>query len=377
MFAVDLGSYSVLSNHLHLIVRTRPDIVAGWSDQQVACRWKMAWPQWDDGQWHREPSDEEIQQLCQDPAHVALARQGLSSLSWFLARCKEPIARLANQQMDRRGHFWEQRYSCRELCDEQAVLTCMVYVDINQIQAGMAASLQQSRCSAIADRLAAWRQREAEASVEVFRCSRSREHQLELQDVQLLLADCWLAPITSDAPLMTPSQVTEPQPALATQVPTGPQAAVGTEKAEPQLGNEPATTTPRSPGPRRPTKGKPSDKRSTSTTVSRTVFDALRNRGRRASDNCILDMPSGQYGQLVLWAADQARSDRSASAPPQPVAACLHQRGLDPKRWSEAVLHFESWFHRVVGSSKQLAQWLKRNGRRWLHGIRYCRDTFG
>ena len=36
VFAVDVGNYSVLSNHQHLIARTRPDIAAQWSDEEVS-----------------------------------------------------------------------------------------------------------------------------------------------------------------------------------------------------------------------------------------------------------------------------------------------------------------------------------------------------
>ena len=38
-FAVDVLGFSILSNHIHVVVRNRPDIVAGWSDEEVARRW--------------------------------------------------------------------------------------------------------------------------------------------------------------------------------------------------------------------------------------------------------------------------------------------------------------------------------------------------
>ncbi|TWT76181.1 hypothetical protein CA13_66720 [Planctomycetes bacterium CA13] len=33
IFAVDCLTYTVLSNHLHLVLRSRPDVVAQWTDQ--------------------------------------------------------------------------------------------------------------------------------------------------------------------------------------------------------------------------------------------------------------------------------------------------------------------------------------------------------
>ena len=41
---IDLLGYSILSNHCHLILRSRPDVVKTWDDTQVARRWLMLWP---------------------------------------------------------------------------------------------------------------------------------------------------------------------------------------------------------------------------------------------------------------------------------------------------------------------------------------------
>ena len=43
-FGIDLLAYAVLSNHFHLILRTRPDVVATWDDTEVARRWLMLCP---------------------------------------------------------------------------------------------------------------------------------------------------------------------------------------------------------------------------------------------------------------------------------------------------------------------------------------------
>ena len=39
IFAIDLLTYTVLSNHLHLVMRSRPDVVAAWSNQEVVARY--------------------------------------------------------------------------------------------------------------------------------------------------------------------------------------------------------------------------------------------------------------------------------------------------------------------------------------------------
>jgi D-inositol-3-phosphate glycosyltransferase len=53
-----------------------------------------------------------------------------------------------------------------------------VYLDLNQVKAGTARSLEESACSAICDRLSAWRQRETQASLEEFRASNGLRYDL-------------------------------------------------------------------------------------------------------------------------------------------------------------------------------------------------------
>jgi hypothetical protein len=41
---IDLLGFSILSNHFHLILRSRPDVVTLWDDTEVARRWLLACP---------------------------------------------------------------------------------------------------------------------------------------------------------------------------------------------------------------------------------------------------------------------------------------------------------------------------------------------
>ena len=43
-FGVEIAAFAVMSNHLHVILRNRPDVVALWSDQEVARRWLTLFP---------------------------------------------------------------------------------------------------------------------------------------------------------------------------------------------------------------------------------------------------------------------------------------------------------------------------------------------
>ncbi len=65
----------------------------------------------------------------------------------------ETIARMANEEEGIKGRFWEGRFKSQALLDETAVLSCMAYVDLNPVRAGMAEDLFDSDFTSIQQRL--------------------------------------------------------------------------------------------------------------------------------------------------------------------------------------------------------------------------------
>ena len=44
VFAVAVGGFSVLDNHLHVLLRLDPDVAEAWSDEEVVRRWGRLYP---------------------------------------------------------------------------------------------------------------------------------------------------------------------------------------------------------------------------------------------------------------------------------------------------------------------------------------------
>jgi len=135
VFAVAVHAYAVMSNHFHLVIEIDPTAPSRWSDDEVARRWLKLSRRRPEGQVSLESR---VSALTGDAERLEVLRHRLGSLSWFMRYLKEPIARRANKEDQCTGRFWEGRFKSQALLDDPAVLSCMVYVDLNPVRAGVA-----------------------------------------------------------------------------------------------------------------------------------------------------------------------------------------------------------------------------------------------
>lgn len=153
-FAVGVYAYAVMSNHLHVALHVDPGAAAAWSPDEVARRWVGVFPVCVDDGVDEAACRERARTIAGDPQRTAVCRERLASLSWFMRCLCEPIARRANREDGCTGRFWEGRFKCQTLLDDQAVLACMAYVDLNPVRAGLCDSLEQSAHTSIPQRIA-------------------------------------------------------------------------------------------------------------------------------------------------------------------------------------------------------------------------------
>lgn len=153
LFTINVCAYAVMSNHYHLVVHINPSESEQWSDAAVLERWTCLFK--GPSLVQRFLAGEELLEAEEETlrAIVAVYRQRLSSLSWFMRCLNEPIARKANAEDRCTGHFWEARFHSQALCTEAALLTAMAYVDLNPIRAGTAKTPESSDYTSIRTRI--------------------------------------------------------------------------------------------------------------------------------------------------------------------------------------------------------------------------------
>ena len=153
VFAIRIAAFAVMSNHYHVVLYLDLEQGQSWSREEVVRRWLSV--------FGGDPlaraflrgeltGEEELGRL---DVQVTIWRKRLCDLSWFMRCLNEHIARRANAEDACTGRFWEGRFKSQALVDEVALLSCMAYVDLNPVRAGLCDELGASDFTSIQARL--------------------------------------------------------------------------------------------------------------------------------------------------------------------------------------------------------------------------------
>ncbi len=328
LFAVEICTFSVMSNHFHVVLRIRPDLAAAWTDEEVAYRWACVRAIY---RKHKrtipEPNRAHIDELLNSPKELADRRKRLSSLSMFMALLCEPLAILANKEDRASGRFWQGRFRSQALLDESAILACSMYVDLNPIRAGVAATPEQSTFTSAYTRIKGLEARSRRAKRREMRQAK-RHKQASVAKGQRILAvldrpaDAWLCEFQLDerpgkSPLMT--------------------KAIGKAPTPQPKGFEAAASAP----------------------------DAVLRP--RASDRGFLPLTIQKYLSLLDWTGREIREGKTGSIP-RNLKPILERLNLNPDSWVDLIANFGRWFKGAVGRLDSLDAEAKKTNRRWYHG---------
>ena len=150
IFSIKVCAYAVMSNHYHAVLYIDEEQANSWEAQEVVERWKMLFPKNAEIMLNSHKTESEVAKI------IALWRERLSSLSWYMRCLNEPIARSSNKEDDCTGRFWEGRFKSKVILDEGALLATMAYVDLNPIRSNQACVPEESEFTSIYERIKAY-----------------------------------------------------------------------------------------------------------------------------------------------------------------------------------------------------------------------------
>jgi len=153
LFAIDVCAYAIMSNHYHLALKVCPKQLDGLSEDDIMERWCALFKGPLLVQNYRNGEDLQPFERAAVSEIVDVWRKRLSSVSWFMRCLNQPIARQANREDGCTGKFWESRFNSHALKSEEALLSCMAYVDLNPVRAGIADIPETSSFTSIKERL--------------------------------------------------------------------------------------------------------------------------------------------------------------------------------------------------------------------------------
>lgn len=308
-FGIDLLCQAILSNHLHLVLRSRPDVVKEWDDSEVARRWLMLCPERrDEKRRPLEPTEFEINSIRHNREKLAVIRSRLSDISWWMRLLSQNIAQRANKEDGEVGKFWQARYRSVRLLDETAVLACAAYVDLNPIRAALAQTIEDSDFTS-----AQKRARDLQSRQGTFSAGSS--------------VAC------SGKAGGRPSEVARARNAA----PDHPDAR----------GERCGNARHLAPVELKERTGKPGPN--------------MNRQGTRCSNKGFLPMSTAEYLILLDWTARQQRADKPGAMPKQ-FAPLFERLGISAEAWSELVQNFGRLFSVVAGKPMSVDSHCSRSG---------------
>lgn len=330
VFAIDVITYSILSNHFHMVIRNRPDVVDRWDDLQIATNWLRIYPGKRIDQDLGVPSKHDIETLASDLERIQVLRIRLSDPSWYMKALSEPIARRCNFETGTTGHFWEGRFCAQALLDELSILACSVYVDLNPIRAAMAQTLEGSFYTSAYDRIYSLR------------------------------------------------GATIPSAALNTPIPTQEEVSKTLQEESVENLKKIKAENRQGEGKRVPRDGWLSPVKLEALDGQKTYADPLvSSSGLRASDRGFLSFNVQEYLLLLDWTARQRGRADQASMPAE-IAPLLDRLGIEPELWQDLVTNFPRYYGHagVIGMPSSQRAEAERRGQKYYHGQKRVADLY-
>jgi len=398
-FAIDVLDFCAMDNHLHLLLRNRPDLVELWNDREVAERWIHLCPseleKLEKQQARRlaaglvsataiaDVREHYLKTMMNDQAEMPVLRGRLSDISWLMKLLCENIARQANREDEVTGKFWESRFQSDRILDEANALACSMYINLNPVRAQIAVAPEECSHTSLGIRMVTVR----EMLLSVFgpealhTTADDQAEMIDQADVQeaanRLLAesseDCAGAPEQIESPCEEPA-VLDCEDAA----PLSEETATAAD-SDPTNVNQPSR---RPAGRQRARKGSArlsdawlsrlsllGDQTMAGVSAARAMAMANTFPAPRASNKGFLPITLADYLRLIDWTGRQAVKGKRGKIPDD-LAPIAQRLRIDLSSWPELVGSFGQKGRTARGSFEAMEREAARRGRKWIRGKR-------
>ncbi|MCL6269331.1 transposase [Sansalvadorimonas sp. 2012CJ34-2] len=164
VFGIEVCAYAVMSNHYHVVLYVDSEKCSAWSTEEVLRRWVCLFSGPLLVQRFLSSLVTSKAELDRVNEFAREYRQRLQSISWFMRCLNENLARRANEEDSCKGRFWEGRFKSQALLDDAALLSCMAYVDLNPVRAGVSELPEDSDFTSLQQRINQWKRSCARAT---------------------------------------------------------------------------------------------------------------------------------------------------------------------------------------------------------------------
>ena len=344
---IDVLGFAVLSNHIHVVLRTRPDVVKEWSDEEVARRWWNLFPlRRNKDESPAGPEERELGMITLDKKRLKEIRRRLSSISWLMRCLAEPIARISNEEDGAPGRFWAGRFKSVPILDENALAACLAYVDLNPVRARIAETPESSRYTSVFERI--------EGSV----------GEGGIRSVQ-------------QAARVEPDDETERYKAQVLS-----QAAMGSVKLiAPESSKDKSKKRESSETVKLADRVRPANLKRAERGAWLSPLELAKSReskkvpSGRASNKGCLAMTFAEYLQLLDWTGREIRADKRGALP-DGIAPILERLSVTREGWLRLVTEFSRLFRRSAGTPTSLTNDAEHRGQKRRAGITNSRAVF-
>lgn len=124
VFFVEVYGFCIMGNHFHLLCRMLPP--DHFSDDEVRARVDLYYAK-------VAKTEKDLEQTCNLPYW----RSRLADLSRYVQEIKQRFSRWYNKLHGRKGYFWGDRFKSVVIEKGEALLSCLAYIELNPIRAGI------------------------------------------------------------------------------------------------------------------------------------------------------------------------------------------------------------------------------------------------